>query len=180
MANFKPLSLEELRHGYLWRVHQRVPGDGGLMVFNRSHYADVLAVRVLKLVPRKMWQRKYEHINGFEKMISDEGTLILKFYLHIDKAKQRKRLRARLLDPSKHWKFDRSDLEPRKLWPAYTSAYEDVLSKTSTSAAPWYVVPANKKWFRNVVVGTVLVDALEAFSMRYPEPQEQFVGIEID
>ncbi len=170
VAGFKKPTLEELDHDYLWRVHQQVPGKGEIVIFNRSHYEDVLVVRVHELVPRQVWERRFRHINEFERLLAEEGTTILKFYLHIDQDEQRQRLQARLDEPHKHWKFNPQDLEERKLWPAYTAAYEAVLNKTNTDWAPWYIIPANRKWYRNLVIGTIIVETLEGLDMRYPEP----------
>jgi len=168
VAGFKVPSKLELAHDYLWRVHQKTPGNGEIVIFNRSHYEDVLVVRVHNIVPEEVWSRRYEHINAFEKMLADEGTLILKFFLHISKDEQRERLQARLDEPDKRWKFSLGDLEERKLWDDYIAAFEAVLSKTSTEWAPWYVVPADRKWYRNLVIGKVLKEALERLNMRYP------------
>jgi PPK2 family polyphosphate:nucleotide phosphotransferase len=162
-------SKEELDHDYLWRVHHQVPARGQIVVFNRSHYEDVLVVRVHELVPKAVWKKRYDQIKAFEQMLSDEGTLILKFFLHISKEEQRARLESRIEDPKKRWKFQHGDLEERKLWDEYQRAYEDALSKTSTETAPWYIVPANQKWYRNNVVGSVVVDALEGLHLTYPK-----------
>jgi PPK2 family polyphosphate:nucleotide phosphotransferase len=180
VANFKVPSPEELDHDYLWRVHRQAPGKGEIVIFNRSHYEDVLVVRVHKLVPMEAWSRRYAQINDFERMLAEEGTTILKFYLHIDLEEQKERLLARLEDPNKRWKFNPDDLKERKLWPEYTKAYEDVLSKTSTDQAPWYIVPANRKWYRNLVVANVLIDALKGLEMQFPQPAEDLDKIEID
>ena len=169
VAGFKVPTRRELAHDYLWRVHQKTPGKGEIAIFNRSHYEDVLVVRVHNLVPEAVWSRRYDHINAFERMLADEGTVILKFFLHISKEEQRERLQARLDEPDKRWKFSLGDLEERKLWDDYVAVYEDVLSKTSTEWAPWYVVPADRKWYRNLVIGTVLTEALEGLDMRRPE-----------
>jgi PPK2 family polyphosphate:nucleotide phosphotransferase len=170
VAGFKKPTPEELDHDYLWRVHKQTPGRGEIVIFNRSHYEDVLVVRVHNLVPQEVWSERYKHINDFERLLADEGTTILKFFLHINLDEQRERLQARLDEPAKHWKFNPADLEERELWPEYTAAYEDMLNKTSTEWAPWIIVPANRKWYRNLVVGTAIVEALEALNMRYPEP----------
>ncbi len=169
VAGFKVPTRMELAHDYLWRVHQKTPGKGEIAIFNRSHYEDVLVVRVHNLVPQAVWSRRYDHINAFERMLADEGTVIMKFFLHISKEEQRERLQARLDEPDKRWKFSLGDLEERKLWDDYVAVYEDVLSKTSTEWAPWYVVPADRKWYRNLVIGTVLTEALEALDMQRPE-----------
>ena len=178
VANFKVPSKKELAHDYLWRIHQQVPGDGEIVIFNRSHYEDVLVVRVDDLVPAEVWGRRYRHINDFERMLADEGTTILKFYLHIDLEEQRERFQDRL--DEKPWKFSFGDLEKRKQWSAYAAAYEDVLSKTSTQWAPWYIVPANRKWYRNLAVASVLVGALERLGMRHPEPEEGLDDVVIE
>lgn len=170
VVSFKKPSEEELAHDYLWRVHAKTPGSGEIVVFNRSHYEDVLVVRVHELVPRDVWRLRYEQINAFERMLAENGTIILKFFLHISKGEQRKRLQDRLDDPTKRWKFQHGDLEERKLWADYTKAYEDVLSKTSTSWAPWWVIPANAKWYRNHLVGRIIEDALDGLKMEYPQP----------
>ena len=179
VASFKVPSAEELSHDYLWRVHKQTPGKGEIVIFNRSHYEDVLVVRVHNLVPEEVWKKRFEQINAFEKMLADEGTLILKFFLHIDLEEQRDRLQARIDDLSKQWKFNGADLKERVLWKEYTRAYEDILNKTSTKAAPWYIVPANKKWYRNWLIGSVLVEALKDLKMRYP-PAEDLTGVVID
>ena len=171
VASFKVPNSEELAHDYLWRIHKQTPGRGQMVIFNRSHYEDVLVVRVEKLVPDEVWKRRYDQINDFEHMLAEEGTLILKFYLHIDLDEQAQRLQARLDDPTKHWKFALGDLETRAKWPAYIEAYEDAISRTSTEWAPWHIIPANRKWYRNLVISKVLIDALEGLQMRYPEAE---------
>jgi PPK2 family polyphosphate:nucleotide phosphotransferase len=178
VPNFKVPTRKELAHDYLWRVHEQVPGDGEIVIFNRSHYEDVLVVRVDELVPPEVWGRRYRHINDFERMLADEGTTILKFYLHIDPEEQKERFQDRL--DEKPWKFSFADLEKRHRWPQYMAAYEDALSETSSQWAPWYIVPANRKWYRNLVVGTVLVETLEGLNMRYPEPEADLDGVVID
>jgi PPK2 family polyphosphate:nucleotide phosphotransferase len=170
VVSFKKPSSDELDHDYLWRAHRQVPGKGEVVVFNRSHYEDVLIVRVHGLVPKETWRRRYDQINAFEQMLAEEGTVILKFFLHISKEEQRARLEARVADPTKRWKFQSGDLEERTLWADYQRAYEDALEKTSTAWAPWYVVPANQKWYRNYVVGSIVVDKLERLHMKYPQP----------
>ena len=180
VASFKKPTPEELGHDFLWRVHEQVPGKGEMVIFNRSHYEDVLVVRVHNLVPKEVWSKRYEHINSFEHLLAEEGTTILKFFLHIDLDEQKERLQARLDEPNKRWKFNPEDLKERKLWPKYVKAYEDAISKTSTSWAPWYIVPANRKWYRNLVVGTVIIEALEDLNMRHPEPKFDPGDIEIE
>jgi PPK2 family polyphosphate:nucleotide phosphotransferase len=169
VASFKAPTPLELDHDYLWRVHQQAPANGEVVIFNRSYYEDVLVVRVHNLIDTDLCKRRYSDINHFEKMLTDEGTIILKFFLHISSDEQKRRLQDRLDDPAKHWKFSTADLAERKLWPAYMNAYEDAISATSTSWAPWYVVPANKKWFRNLVVSSTIMETLEGLKMKYPE-----------
>ena len=180
VASFKKPTPRELDHDFLWRVHQQVPGRGEMVIFNRSHYEDVLVVRVHSLAPEEVWSKRYDHINNFERMLADEGCTILKFFLFIDLDEQKERLQARLDEPDKIWKFDPGDLKERKLWPEYMKAFEDAISKTSTDWAPWYVVPANRKWYRNLVVGTVIIETLEALNMRYPEPEFDPAEIRIE
>jgi PPK2 family polyphosphate:nucleotide phosphotransferase len=171
VSSFKVPTQEESDHDYLWRVHKQTPGNGEIVIFNRSHYEDVLVVRVHNLVPQKVWSKRYEHIRNFEKMLSDEGTTILKFYLHIDKNEQKERFQARIDESDKNWKFSFGDLKERKLWDKYMSAYEDVLSKTSTPYAPWFVIPSNRKWYRNLLIGSILIKALQDLKMSFPEPE---------
>jgi PPK2 family polyphosphate:nucleotide phosphotransferase len=180
VAAFKAPTPEELDHDFLWRVHPLVPGRGEMVIFNRSHYEDVLAARVHNLVPREVWERRYQQINDFERLLAETGTLVLKFFLFISKDEQRQRLQERLDDPQKRWKFRRGDLADRALWDNYVKAYEDALSRTSHNWAPWYVVPADKKWFRNLVIATVLAKALEALDLKIPEPAEDLEGIVIE
>ncbi|MBN8582126.1 MAG: polyphosphate kinase 2 family protein [Anaerolineae bacterium] len=180
VASFKVPTAEEMAHDYLWRVHKVVPANGELVIFNRSHYEDVLVVRVHNYVPKEVWSKRYEQINAFEKLLAENGTIILKFFLHISKDEQKERLQARLDDPTKHWKFSLGDLGERKLWDDYQSAYEDALNKTSTEYAPWYVVPANRKWYRDLVISKVLVETLEGLKMKYPEPKDDLSGVVIE
>ena len=168
VESFKLPTAEELDHDFLWRVHKQVPGKGEIVIFNRSHYEDILVVRVHKIAPKQVWQRHYQQINNFERLLSEEGTAILKFYLHIDLDEQKKRLQDRLDEPKAQWKFNINDLAERKLWPEYMEAYEDALEKTSTEWAPWYIVPANYKWFRDLVICSVVVNTLEKMNMHYP------------
>jgi PPK2 family polyphosphate:nucleotide phosphotransferase len=170
VVSFKRPTQIELDHDYLWRVHSQVPAAGEVVVFNRSHYEDVLIVRVHAFVPPSVWSKRYDQINDFERMLSENGTTVLKFFLHISKEEQRKRLEARIKDPAKRWKFQHTDIEERKLWDDYVKAYEAALEKTSTDWAPWYIVPANTKWYRNYVVGSIIRRAMENLKMRYPEP----------
>lgn len=180
VASFKVPSSLELAHDYLWRIHQHTPGSGEIVIFNRSHYEDVLVVRVRGLAPEARWRKRYEHINAFEKMLADEGTTILKFYLHVSKDEQKKRFQDRLDDPTKHWKFSLGDLEERKLWDEYQLAFEDILNKTSTKYAPWYVVPANRKWYRNLVISQIVIDTLKGLKMEYPPAQDDLSGVVIE
>ena len=180
VARFEKPTPAELARDYLWRVHPHVPRNGEIAIFNRSHYEDVLVVRTNNLVPRAVWKKRYEHIRAFEKMLADEGTTILKFYLHIDKAEQGQRLQQRLDDPSKHWKFDLHDLEQRKLWDDYMAAYRDAIVETHAKWAPWYVIPANNKWYRDWAVMRVLVDTLKALDPQYPPPRADLAGVTVD
>jgi PPK2 family polyphosphate:nucleotide phosphotransferase len=165
-------TVEENAHDYLWRVHPHVPGNGEIAIFDRSHYENVLVVRVHDLVPKARWSRRYEQMNAWERMLADEGTTIVKCFLHISKEEQRERLQARVEDPAKRWKFKMGDLEERALWDDYMAAYEEVLRRTSTSWAPWYVIPADRKWFRNLAVSEVLVDVLEELDPQFPPVTE--------
>ncbi|MDX1991605.1 MAG: polyphosphate kinase 2 family protein [bacterium] len=171
IASFKAPTTEELAHDFLWRVHQRVPRKGYIGIFNRSHYEDVLIVRVNNLVPEDVWRKRYDQINDFERMLAENGTRILKFFLHISKDEQKERLQARLDDPEKNWKFSLGDLPVRQQWDAYMQAYEDVLTRCNTEAAPWHIIPANRKWYRNLVVTQVVVQALEDMNPQYPPPE---------
>ncbi len=180
VASFGRPTPSELAHDYLWRVHAQTPASGEIVIFNRSHYEDVLVVRVNSLVAPEVWRKRYEHIREFEQTLSDEGTTILKFFLHIDRDEQKARLQARLDDPSKHWKFRLGDLDARAKWNDYMAAFEDMLGKTSTDAAPWYIVPANKKWYRDWVVGNVIVDTLTSLKMTYPPSEEDLSNVTID
>lgn len=168
VSSFKAPSSEELAHDYLWRVHKRGPAKGMITIFNRSHYESVLIERVHNIVPDNVWKKRYDHINAFEKLLSDEGTTILKFFLHISKGEQRKRLMARLKDPTKNWKFSEGDVAERQLWGKYQDAYEDALNKCSTDYAPWYVIPADHKWFRNWAVADIIRRTMDAMKLKYP------------
>ena len=162
----------ELAHDYLWRVHQVVPGNGEISVFNRSHYEAVLVERVHSLVPQEVWSRRYDQINAFEQMLVEEGTTILKFFLHIDRDEQKRRLQARVSNPTKRWKFKMGDLAERKLWADYLAAFNEALMRCSTEQAPWFVIPANHNWFRNLAVGDIAAASLDALDPKYP-PGEQ-------
>lgn len=180
VASFKVPTQEELDHDYLWRIHKETPGKGQMVIFNRSHYEDVLVVRVHKLVPPEVWNKRFEQINQFERLLAENGTTILKFYLHIDLDEQKERLQARLDEPDKRWKFSLGDLDERKLWDDYMQAYGDVLSKTSTKYAPWYIVPANHKWYRDLVISSVIVETLEGLKMKFPEPEAKLNNVHIE
>jgi PPK2 family polyphosphate:nucleotide phosphotransferase len=177
---FKAPNDEELAHDFLWRVHRAVPPRGYIGIFNRSHYEDVLVVRVHDLVPRKVWKGRYEQINHFEKILVKNDVVILKFFLHISKDEQRRRLEARLTDPTRYWKFSLKDVEERRHWSAYRKAYEAALTRCNTKWAPWYVVPANHKWYRNLVVARVVVETLRGLHMKYPEPAIDLSKVQID
>ncbi len=180
VASFKAPTEVELAHDFLWRIHPHVPAKGQIAIFDRSHYEDVLIVRVHDLVPRARWKARYTHIRNFEKMLADEGTVIVKFFLHISKDEQAERLRARLENPAKNWKFRVSDLEEREHWDDYQDAYEEMVRRTAARHAPWIVVPANRKWYRDLVISQTLIDTLEGLDLRYPEPAEDLSGIVIE
>ena len=177
---FKAPTQEELDHDFLWRIHEKVPAAGEIGIFNRSHYEAVLVERVHDLVPARVWKARYSQINDFERLLVESGTVVLKFFLYIDRDEQRRRLLERLADPEKRWKFSASDLEDRKRWDAYMAAYEEAITRTSTNAAPWFVVPANKKWYRNLVVASVLVKTLEAMQLHHREPAVDPREVEIE
>jgi PPK2 family polyphosphate:nucleotide phosphotransferase len=168
VTSFKVPSAEESDHDFLWRIHKAVPRRGNIGIFNRSHYEDVLVVRVHNLVPTEVWKERYDQIDRFEKLLSEMSVVILKFFLHISKEEQRKRLQERLKDPTKNWKFSELDLKERELWDDYQQAYEDALSQCSTQWAPWYVIPANHKWYRNWLVARTIVDTLESLKLSFP------------
>jgi PPK2 family polyphosphate:nucleotide phosphotransferase len=172
VSSFKVPTPEELGHDFLWRIHKRTPRRGEIGIFNRSHYEDVLVVRVHDIVPKAVWSKRYEQINMFEKTLADAGTTIVKFFLSIDRDEQRARFQARYDDPTRRWKFSLADLAERKLWDEYQTAFDDAISKTSTPWAPWYVIPANKKWFRNLAVSSVLAETMTRMKPRYPEPAD--------
>lgn len=172
VTSFKQPTSHDLAHDFLWRVHQQAPQRGFIGVFNRSHYEDVLVVRVNGLVEETVWRERYDHINAFEKLLADSGTKILKFFLHISKAEQKERFEARLSDPTKHWKFSKGDLPVRERWDDYMHAYEDVLTRCNTSYAPWHIVPANSKWYRDLVITRTLVETLESMGLQYPPAEE--------
>lgn len=177
VTSFKVPTAAELAHDFLWRVHQRVPGSGMIGVFNRSHYEDVLVVRVHQIVPENVWRPRYEQINQFEKLLADTGTTILKFYLHISKEEQRKRFQERLDDPHKHWKFSVDDLKKRVYWDDYMGAYSEMLGHCTTPYAPWYVIPADQNWYRNLAIARVLVSALRQMNPQFPAPKDDLTGV---
>jgi PPK2 family polyphosphate:nucleotide phosphotransferase len=170
VVNFRQPSVEELSHDFLWRVHKAVPTAGEVVVFNRSHYEDVLVVRVHHLVSKAVWSLRYDHINAFEQELADHGTHILKFFVHISKDEQLRRFKDRLDDPSKQWKISESDYAEREYWDRYMRAYEDALSQCSTEHAPWFIIPSDHKWFRNLAIARIVVEHLEGMKMRYPKP----------
>ncbi len=161
-------SSQELAHDFLWRVHEEVPAKGQIGVFNRSHYEDVLITRVHGWISREVAERRFEQIREFEELLTENGTTILKFFLHISKDEQKERLEERIRDPEKRWKFNEGDLEERKLWSSYIDAFEDMMTATSTAHAPWYIVPANRKWYRNLVVANQVVEALKDMKLKTP------------
>ena len=169
VAHFGVPSEEEKDHDYLWRAHKQVPGKGEIVLFNRSHYESVLVERVHGIVPESVWSKRYQQLVDFERMLSEEGTTVVKFFLHIDKKEQAKRFQDRLNDPTKHWKFSYLDYNERSFWKEYIRAYQEALERTSTEFAPWYVVPSNHPWFRDLVVSEVVIDALGSLKMQYPK-----------
>lgn len=169
VTNFKAPTSVELQHDFLWRIHQRTPERGRIGIFNRSHYEDVLIVRVHDLVPPPVWETRFDQINDFERMLTQNNTIVLKCFLHISNAEQRERLQARVDDPAKWWKFNPGDIKERARWPAYQAAYEAALSRCSTDHAPWYVIPADNKWFRNYAVTRLIVETLDGLDLRPPE-----------
>jgi len=180
VVSFKKPSEMELDHDFLWRVHQAVPRRGNIGIFNRSHYEDVLVVRVHSLVPEKIWSRRFDQINEFEQLLTESGTEIIKCFLHITKAEQRERLQARVDNPDDHWKFNPQDLAERKLWEQYQRAYEDAITRCNTRAAPWYIIPSDRKWFRNLVVSQLLRDRLESMNPQYPPAETDFAGLVVE
>jgi PPK2 family polyphosphate:nucleotide phosphotransferase len=179
VTSFKVPTPEELAHDFLWRVHANVPRHGYIGIFNRSHYEDVLVARVHELVPESVWRARYGHINHFEELLHDAGVRIVKLCLHISREEQAERLQARLDDPTKRWKFNPGDLAERKRWDDYRHAYEEAIAQTSTKHAPWYVIPADRKWFRNWAVSRIVIETLEAMDPQYPPPAEDLDGITV-
>lgn len=178
-ASFKSPSAEELAHDYLWRIHKAVPRYGNIGVFNRSHYEEVLIVRVLKLQRERVWRARYDQINAFEKHLAENRVILLKFFLHVSKAEQAERLQARLDDPHKNWKFETADLAMRAKWPQFQRAYEDVLNRCSPAGAPWHIVPGDRKWYRDFVIARTVVDALEKLQLQWPRPRADLSKLRI-
>lgn len=170
VTGFKVPSRKEAAHDFLWRYHKATPEKGHVAIFNRSHYEDVLVQRVHNMVPKTVWSGRYGHINNFEKLLHDNGTRILKFYLHIDADEQLERFKTRLMDPARHWKISEGDYAERPLWDAYTKAFETALSKCSTEHAPWFIIPSNHKWFRNLAISRIVSETLESLDLKFPEP----------
>jgi len=170
VTSFKKPSTEEAAHDFLWRIHAAIPARGDIGIFNRSHYEDVLVVRVHNLVPKEVWSRRYEQVNEFEKTLHEDGVKILKFFLHIGKDEQKRRFEQRIDDPDRRWKISEDDFSERKYWDEYVEAYEDALSKCGTPEAPWFIIPANKKWFRNLAVSHIIAETLEGMKMKFPPP----------
>jgi PPK2 family polyphosphate:nucleotide phosphotransferase len=179
VTSFKEPTAIEQRHDYLWRIHSRVPARGMIGIFNRSHYEDVLVERVRSLVPRRVWEARYEQINHFEHMLTENGVVILKFFLHVSRDEQKRRLRDRLTDETKNWKFNAGDLEDRARWPAFTTAYRDALRRCSTKWAPWYLVPADDKKVRNWLVASVIGRTLAGLKLRYPKGDPAILSLKI-
>jgi len=171
VTNFKVPSKEELAHDFLWRCHRATPKRGTVGIFNRSHYEDVLVVRVHDLVAEKVWSKRFDHINAFERLLADNGTVILKFYLHIDRDEQLERFKQRIENPKKNWKISNADYAERPYWDAYTEAFQDALSKCSTDIAPWFIVPANRKWARNLVIADIVAETMNGLGMSFPKPE---------
>jgi len=180
VRSFKKPTEQELARDFLWRIHSRVPRNGEMVIFNRSHYEDVIAVRVKKIFPDPVWKRRVRHIVEFERMLAEEGTTIIKIYLHISKEEQKARLQARLDQPHKHWKFNPEDLKDRARWDDFMTAYEDLISDTSTEHAPWFVVPANRKWYRNLCVARIVLDTMKRLNLEFPpidwDPADMAIG----
>jgi PPK2 family polyphosphate:nucleotide phosphotransferase len=180
VSSFRVPTPSEGAHDFLWRIHQRAPAKGEIVIFNRSQYEDVLAARVHHLVPRKLWSKRYHAINEFERELVEEGATILKFFLHLSREEQRKRLEERCNDPTKYWKLNRADLQERPFWGQYMESYEEMLRRTTTPWAPWYIVPSDHKWFRNLVISSVLVETLQSMNLRYPASTVDLSQLRID
>ncbi len=180
VTSFKKPAGEEVDHHYLWRIHKAMPRRGEIGIFNRSHYEDVLVVRVHNLVPKKVWTKRYEQIRNFEQMLAENNIHIVKFFLHISKEEQKKRFERRLSDPSKQWKASASDFAERKFWGDYSAAFEEALSRCSTASAPWYVIPANRKWFRNLAVAEIICETLRGMKMKFPKPSADISNMVVE
>ena len=180
VTSFKVPVGEEKEHDYLWRVHKAMPRNGQIGIFNRSHYEDVLVVRVHNFVPKEIWQKRYEQINHFEEMLADNGMKIMKFFLYISKDEQKKRFEDRIHDPAKNWKFSTADLEERKFWDDYTAAFEEAIERCSKKHAPWYVIPANRNWYRNLAVSEIIRESLEEMKIQTPKPTADLSKIEFE
>jgi PPK2 family polyphosphate:nucleotide phosphotransferase len=178
VTSFKQPTTTELDHDFLWRIHIAVPGKGLIGIFNRSHYEDVLIARVHQLVPKNVWEARYEQINAFERILSQNAVCMLKFFLHISREEQEKRFQKRLDDPEKQWKASPADFREREYWNQYQQAYEDAISKCTTKDAPWYVIPADNKWFRNYCVSRIIVETLESFHMEFPKESPDVAGLQ--
>ncbi len=177
VTSFKVPSKLESSHDFLWRCHIAAPARGQVGIFNRSHYEDVLVVRVHDLVEKSVWSKRFDHINNFERLLNDQGTTVLKFYLHIDREEQLERFKKRIDNPRKNWKISDADYSERPFWDEYTAAFEDALSKCSTREAPWFVIPGNRKWARNLVIANIVAETMEGFGMQYPEPEVDMEAI---
>jgi PPK2 family polyphosphate:nucleotide phosphotransferase len=177
VASFKQPSKEELAHDFLWRAHAHAPDKGEVVIFNRSHYEDVLVVRVHKLVPRSVWSERYDQINDFENLLHENGTCILKFFLHISEEEQLERFRQRLEDSERQWKISDSDYSERELWPKYLEAYEEAISETSTKRAPWYIIPSNHKWFRSLAISQIIADTMDEMGLKLPPTHVDIAAI---
>jgi PPK2 family polyphosphate:nucleotide phosphotransferase len=180
VVSFKAPSADELARDFLWRAHRGVPAAGEIAIFNRSHYEDVLVVRVRGLAPEKVWRPRYRQIVDFENLLAETGTTVLKFFLHLSRDEQKLRLEERIADPGKRWKFRRGDLEDRALWDDYRAAYREAIERTSTKSAPWWVVPADRNWYRDLVIGQVLVQTLEALDPQLPPGEAGIAKLKID
>ena len=180
VVSFKKPSEEELDHDFLWRIHRSIPRRGNIGIFNRSHYEDVLIVRVHNLVPKAVWQERYESINSFEKLLHDGGAVIVKCCLHISKETQRERLQARIDDPDAHWKFNPADLAERKLWDDYQQAYEAAITRCNTDYSPWYIIPSDRKWYRNLIVSELLLSKLKEIDPQYPPAEGDWTGMVVE
>ena len=179
VSSFKQPTPEELAHDFLWRIHRDAPARGEIVIFNRSHYEDVLITRVHHLVPHKVWSKRFDAINAFEHELVEEGNTILKFFLHISKEEQGRRLEARIKDPTKRWKLTAADFHERRYWDDYQAAYEDVLERTNTAWAPWYLLPSDHKWFRNLAISFILIEFLRGLKLRYPEPKVSVASLKL-